>query len=650
MQPRPQHQPTPRPSYAWDIPARVIGALLLIPAIFLAVRSLVVPTVETIRTSFHSQTLISESGSEGVGFDNYDRLLDDLWSPLWFSLLLVTGPILVAVVVAPLLSAAFDRAGGWGRVTARIVLSLTLVVFSPVALALAWQRALGNDDPPPLSDADKAGITMATSVWMMTFGVACAVGVMLFLPAFRAREQGRSMWPPMFAIAGVTVLGLLAIGLQQFTIPFVMTNFGPADETMTPVGVMYATAFGRQDAGAGAAVASVLLALLGLLGVAAVLIVILTRLRVSLLPFRQRRPMAAGVVGPVPPGAGPASPATGPAGHGAPTTDRLPMPPQAPTPTASTQAPTPPMPPASAPPARPNPGAIAIAVVVLIAVAAVTVLNLRPWLDALSGDAPTLPTDPQSRTWTSAIGGTLVSVGAAYLAALGIGGLRPLGRHSELLLLPFAPWLFVGIAPLSIEFFMSLNEKGDIDTESALRPQILVSMVALVVLTILCKGQSERWRREVAAGAHPGGTFFLTVVLPTLPLAGLLAMAIVFVHEQDLLWPALVAISPENWTTPLGLVQANLASLATEFSVAPATPLLAVVVGFVVLVAAQVLYLDRMVAATGGDADELTSEPDTGAGMQQPYAGSAASTQTPSPTLASPSMPPGPAGTRSGDA
>ena len=40
----------------------------------------------------------------------------------------------------------------------------------------------------------------------------------------------------------------------------------------------------------------------------------------------------------------------------------------------------------------------------------------------------------------------------AYLGALGIGALRPLGRYSEWLLLPFSPWLFITALPLSVAF------------------------------------------------------------------------------------------------------------------------------------------------------------------------------------------------------
>jgi ABC-type sugar transport system permease subunit len=521
------------------VATRVTGWLLLAPAAVLTVLTLVIPTVRTVSTSFSSANFLSEGKS--VGTDNYDAVFDRLrWGPsVWYSLSLVVVPILVAVVVAPLVAAAVNWAGGWARLTARIVLSLTLVVFSPVALAIAWQRMFRDDDPARLGDPDLAAGTLRSSVAMMTFGVVCAIGVMIFLPVFRAREQRRSVWPALFTTAGVAVLGLLAVGLQQFTVPFVMTGFGPSNSTATPVGLIYSSAFRENRAGVGAAAATMLLVLLAILGVAAVLVVILTRLRVGLQPRRRK----------------------GPAGK--------------------------------------NPGAIVLAAVVLVAVLVAVVLNALPWFDALSGSTPDLPSGAQRRAWSPAFSGAVISVAVAYLAALGVSGLRPLGRHSEWLLMPFAPWLFVGVAPLAIEFFTSAREDGDINTSSALQPPILVSILSLMILAVLCRGQSERWRQQVAAGAPAGAAFFRTVVGPTLPLVGLLFVVAMFLNAQDLLWPLLVSTSPEHGTTALTMVLSQNVLGGQDFSVAAATPLLAVVLGAVALVVIQVFHLDRMVAATG---------------------------------------------------
>lgn len=535
-----------RPQATGFAAAKVVGWVLLVPAVVLTVLTLVIPTVQTVVTSFHSADLFLGAESENVGFDNYNTLFDQgrFWPALWFALSLVTVPMIVAVTVAPLVAAALSWAGAWARWTARIVLSLTIVVFSPVALAIAWQREF-RDDPTRLSAFDLAGGTVRTATSMMTVGVVLAIGLMIFLPVFRAREQRRPMWPALFTTAGVVVLAMAAIGLQQFTVPLVLTKFGPNDVTSTPVGLLYLSSFRDMRLGAGAAVATILLVILAVLGIAAMLVLVLTRLRVSLLPLRK--------------------------------------------------------PPSDARRAT-NPGAIVLAALVLAAVLTAIVLTTLPWLDALSG-TETPPAGTNGRTWGPAITGALTSVGVAYLAALGISGLRPLGRHSEWLLMAFAPWLFVGLAPLSIEFFKSAQEDGSLNTEDALGPQILVSLVSMVIIAVLCRGQSEQWQRQVAAGAPAGNAFVGTVVLPTLPLAGLLFVVNVFITAQDLLWPLLVSSTQDNDTAVLTLYRLTTTNTAEAgVSVASATPLLAVVLGALAVVAVQVLHLDRMVAATGDSA------------------------------------------------
>lgn len=358
---------------------------------------------------------------------------------------------------------------------------------------------------------------------------------MVFLPAFRAR---RKLFPTLFTIAGLVVLGLLAVGLQQFTVPFAMTGFGPADATMTPAGMMFTTAFANGRIGAGAAVATLLLLFLAVLGIVAVLVVILTRLRVSVRPWRS-------------------------SGSGAPV----------------------------------NAGAIVVAVLALVAVLVVAWITMAPWFDALGGPEPEGPAGADGRTWPPALLAALVSVGVAYFGALGVSGLRPLGRHSEWLLMPFAPWLFVGVAPLGIEFFKSLRDEGKLD--GSVFPPILVSLVSLLVLAVLCRGQAERWQQQTAAGAPVAGSFFRTVVLPTLPPAVLLFVVTAFLNAQDLFWGLLTAQSPENVTTPMLLFTANADLTGETYSVASATPLVAVVLGFVALGAIQALHLDRMTATVG---------------------------------------------------
>src|SRR5690606_30246461 len=172
--------------------------------------------------------------------------------------------------------------------------------------------------------------------------------------------------------------------------------------------------------------------------------------------------------------------------------------------------------------------------------------------------------------------------GVAYLAALGIGALRPLGRRSEWLLLPFAPWLFAGTGPLSIANWNTMRGLGLVDTFAALVPPLLVSVPALVVLTLLCKGLAERNTGDLLTG----------VVRPSLPMAGILVVAVTLVNAQDLLWPLLVAQRTDLTTTPV-------AQMTAAVHAALATPLVAIVLALAAAVAAQLLYLDRLALTVG---------------------------------------------------
>ncbi|MEU5993297.1 hypothetical protein ABZ806_30375, partial [Spirillospora sp. NPDC047418] len=247
-----------------------------------------------------------------------------------------------------------------------------------------------------------------------------------------------------------------------------------------------------------------------------------------------------------------------------------------------------------------GPGRIVIAAAALLAVLAVVLVGAWPWLSALfSSQGPrgaASPADARTyvNTWVPPLLGALVSVGAAFLGALGIGGLRPLGRRSEWLLLPFAPWLFVGIGPLSISGFENARSFDLIDTFGSLIPPTLISVPALVVLTLFCRGRAAAWQAQMAAGAPAAGGFLRTVAVPALPLAVLLGGATVLINAQELLWPLLVGTSRDTMTAPVALVSQLGQYSAPGVSLGFATPLAVLVLALLVLAALQVAYLDRL--------------------------------------------------------
>lgn len=525
---------------------RLLGLLLVVPAGLTALVSLVIPTGQTIVKSFQEANLLGRD-SRWVALENYERLQydADLWPAVVFSLSMVLLPLVVALVVAPLLAGALDAGGTALRRAGRVLMSVPLVVFSPVALGLAWRIGQADEGYETVfgdfTDPSKAPMTMRLILTLGTFGAVCGAALIVFLAVLRGRQTGRRVLPVAAAVGVVVALAGIAAGLQAFTLVDVMTRGGPRRSTETLVLHQFLLSFSQFRIGPGAAGATLLGLALAVLGVLATLLVIAMRLRIELTPPDKAVPEPLR--------------------------------------------------------RRSGPGGKAVAVVALLAVLAVTVAGLWPWLASLfdSGDGPS-PADARTyiNTWVPTLLSALVSVGTAYLAALGIGGLRPLGRHSEWLLLLFAPWLFVGIAPLSITFYENAKDLELLDTFAALIPPILLSVPALLVLTLFCRAQSDRWRAMVAAGAPPAESFLRAVAGPALPLAALLGSTVAVLNAQGLLWPLLVGQRPEQWTAPVAVFSQQQAFSTRGLSVMPTTPIVMIVILLAALVAFQLLYLDRL--------------------------------------------------------
>jgi len=536
--------------------------------------SLLLPTIQTIAFSFESGGLLEPT--EFVGTANYGRVLgagEAFWPALGFTLSITIVPLLVALVAGPLVALALDRAGTWVRRAGRVALSLAIVVFSPAAVAVSWLRGLRADadglvvTAAALGDPATAPGTFRLIVAATTFGVVCALAVLAFLPALR----GGTVTGAMLVVAGLVTLATVAAGLQTFTTSLVLTRGGPVDSTMTPALLQYTLVFQSARLGLGATVATVSGAILGVLGLAATVLVVASGTRLSLIPRTATgQDSAPGrLYGSQEFGSG-GSYGSQEFGSGGPPGKRPAI-------------------------RRPSAAGVAVGVLALAAFCALTLVWAWPWLSALvASDGGTRPpTGPRVHlnTWVPALLGALVSVGVAYLGALGIGGLRPLGRHSEWLLLAFAPWLFVGSAPLSVARWNTLRGIGLLDTFVALIPPVLVSVPALFVLTLLCRGLARRAGRDFLGG----------VVLPSLPMAGLAVVAVTLLNAQDLLWPLLVAQHQELATAPVTLMlqvgEYDALSVETGLS----TPLIAMVLALAAAVAAQLRYLDRLVVTVGRD-------------------------------------------------
>ncbi|MCO6009576.1 hypothetical protein NE236_31855 [Actinoallomurus purpureus] len=547
------------------------GLLLALPAALLALVSLVIPTGQTIVRSFQNSRFLSHS-HPFVGLDNYGTLLKqgDFWRTLAFSLVLAIVPIIVAVVVGPALAAALAQAGTWPRRVGRVLMSLPLVVFSPVAVAIAWHMGqagaggggiatiFGRIDSP-----DKAFGVIPLITAAATFGVVCGLALLVFLPVLRGRAEGRRITPAMLAVASIVALAAVATSLQAFTFGAVL---GDSRRSTTPVGLIYTFGFRMADLGVGSALATITGVILAVLGVGATVIAIKTGLGIKLAPAPRR-----GAPEPGPPQPGPGAPPAGP---------------------------------------RPDAARSVIGILAVVVALIIAVLGVWPWLSALFSDGHGSSTGASSghvylNTWVPPLLNAIVSVGAAFLAALGIGGLRPLGRRSELLLLPFAPWLFVGVGPFSITGFENERKLDLLEKFASLFSPILVSVPALLILTLFCRRHAARWRAQRAAGAPAAPSFFFTVVVPALPLAGLLFGAVTLIGGQGLLWPILVSNGSANRTAPVELLIRVNQTFSANAQVGLTTPIVVVVLALIALAALQILYLDRLVITTGPDEEAV---------------------------------------------
>jgi hypothetical protein len=153
---------------------------------------------------------------------------------------------------------------------------------------------------------------------------------------------------------------------------------------------------------------------------------------------------------------------------------------------------------------------------------------------------------PQSDTGPNGFGPLISSLGnmvlpvlawlcvssiVTYLAAFGIGALRPLGRYSEWLLLPFFPYLFVSVVTLSPVFLDTLTKLKLFGTPVALIYPLLIFVPQLIFLTLFFKGQVY-----TRALANPRPAFARAVLLPSIPVALTFAVVSGLLSVRDSYW------------------------------------------------------------------------------------------------------------------
>jgi len=561
----------------------VLGLALLLPAVWFWIGGLLVPTISTVVTSFQEGHVFEEA--QFVGLQNYAHLFQDprFTSALGFTLLLIVVRVLVVAVAPLLLAFAVNEFGLAVRIPVRLLFTVPLALFAPTAAALVWGMALhprlGLTRQGWLMDPGAARTAFLVVDGLATFGLACGVGLIFYLAALRG---GKKVWTPLVASWAVGLLATIALTLQSFTMSYALTAGGPMERTTTLMLYQFNAAFSHFRFGVGAAAATPVLIVVMLLGLVAGLIIVLTRLRLTTTAWKRRSGLLTRE-------------------------------------------------------GKRTGIAVALLALVLFASLGCCLPGALPWpwnvLNSLKTEADAmssslLPSSPSLDAYTTLadkipmgrvrantipplLGMLLLQIPIVYLGALGIGAMRPFKKWSELLLLPFSPWLFVTVGPLSIVALEKLRDAGAMGTAAGLSPPIVLSVPALFILTLFFKGQEPKWRAAQSEGRSAVSGFFTHLILPSLPLVLLLTCVSFLVGLQDLLWPLIAGTGPEAFT-------ANVALLYLRGSAGPSWPVLAAAIVrlglpaflffFLVFGLFQALYLDRLALVTR--AREITVERD----------------------------------------
>jgi hypothetical protein len=511
--------------------SRIAGGLLLIPAVAVGVWQVLVPAIQTVRTSLFTVDFSGRrGGGEFRGLEAYvepgGRWLAAGTSLIGLGAFVVTGAI--GLVVGVLAAHASQPT----RLAVRALVGVMTVLYAPIGIGLALRAQI-----PGLSGVQL--LFWVLCVALLPIGSALvALAVMA-----AARPDGKAgTGRRMAAVLLVLALGLgttLALGLQMLGVPGIVVG-----SVGTLGGLIYRSTFELLDIAQGAAISTVMLVPLSLLGVVVTILLLALRFRVELAPGLPRRFATYG-------------PSRGVRGV--------------------------------------VPGIAALVGTVLTLV--IFFVVSRSWVAGLAAPVPdTLSTADVLRitanTWLPPAIAVAIQLLVGVLAGFGIGGLRPLGRYSEWLLLLFAPGLFIGLTPLLTTTFLGLIDERL--AEASLVPPVFLNVAAVFVFTYVAGGLRRAWTTD---RRYP--VWIVLSGLSTVVLVGVVSWVVL---AQTVTWSLLVAQDPDRASGPLMLFQLAQLSLGRELPQQIATPVpLLVVLGAVA--AAATVGMDRLLVRLGQNGD-----------------------------------------------
>lgn len=256
------------------------GYVFLLPAIVLFALFAWYPILNGLLLSFREIDLIryTQPGyrPEWIGLDNFRRIFaDDLLGKAWVNTLHFAALALILGYLVPVVLAITVNEVRRGKSYFRLAFYLP-VILPPMISILLWKYFydpgsgimnalvvfLGGEPLQWIYSADTAMVSLVI-LWTWT---SAGSTMLLYLAALQgipvslyesAEIEGASVWRRLFHITLPEIRGVMLILLvlqvigtvQVFTEPFVMTDGGPVNSTLTVMVLLYRYAFERGEIG-----------------------------------------------------------------------------------------------------------------------------------------------------------------------------------------------------------------------------------------------------------------------------------------------------------------------------------------------------------------------------------------------------------------
>ena len=515
----------------------LLGLLLLFPACALCSSNLFLLSFNTLQGSF--QKFSMQGSSEFIGLVNYQNLFENpaFMEALGFTALQIVVRVLAVAILPLLLAQAVNTIGKKLGLGIRLLFTLPLAFFGPalVMYGPAYMRDLWG----------RASIkgTFLLLDGIASLAVACALGLIIYSAALRGGNESNGNRKPLIIILAATLLGTIAFTLQSFNNLIAIMPNGIA-----PLGYYLYITVRNAQGGLTYSISQIMLFFVSILGIVATVIILSSKLQLKHEPQNEM--------------------------------DSHPI-------TSSLSIPS----------------WVAIVLGGLAAFAVTLIPLLMSVTKTLSfpDGFSSLEFSSILRMWGVSILPPLlvilfIQLPIAYLGGLAIGVVRPFGKFSNWLLLLFSPWLFVTSVPLAFATFESFRKMDLVNSPAALIQPILLSVPMLFILTLFFNGQHLKWQKAREEGTSTVSAFFKHLIVPSLPLAALMAALSLLAASQDLFMPLLTGLSIENHTATTNILMflgsmkpAGTSSIIALFGL----PLF--IFFFIVFAALQVFYLNRLV-------------------------------------------------------